>query len=361
MGSCDAIIVGGGASGLVAAGRAAQDGARVVLLEKGGSCARKLAIAGKGRCNLTNIAPIDDHVAAFGANGEFLRPALGRFGPAQTVEFFESIGVKTRVERGGRVFAVSEDSRLVAQTLLVWAKRSGLEVRTGARVSRIVVDGGRVEGVRFGPHLLEAPRVILATGGCSYPRTGSTGDGYALARSVGHTIVAPRPSLAPIECRPSLRSGSGSKKAELILAWKQTTVSRETGGVLFTGDGVEGPAGLRLSAHLARFLRTIDPDPTDARHVPGGLTISVKVARSAEVKTLQVARLGSFERAIVTCGGVALGEVDPETMESRLVRGLYMCGEVLDIDAVTGGFNLQAAFSTGSMAAQKGDQAWSPG
>lgn len=350
MDSCDVIVTGGGASGLMAAGTAARSGARVVLLEKGGACARKLAIAGKGRANLTNIAPIDDHVAAFGPNGEFLRPALSHFGPAQTVEFFESIGVKTRAERGGRVFALSEDARLVAQTLLAWARRSGVEIRTGARVSSIVVEEGKVEGVRFGPHALEAPRVILATGGCSYPTTGSTGDGYAIARGVGHTVFAPRPSLAPIECRPLPGPGWRSKNAEVVLEWKQTTVSRETGEVIVTPDGLEGPAALKLSAHLARYVRTVDPGPPDPRHVPDGLTISLKVSGSPRVKKMQVTRLGSFERAIVTCGGVALDEIDPETMESRQARGLHFCGEVIDIDAITGGYNLQASFSTGRLA-----------
>jgi predicted Rossmann fold flavoprotein len=350
MDSPDVIVIGGGASGLMAAGQAAKAGARTVVLEKGGACAKKLSISGKGRSNLTNIAPLEDHIAAFGSTAEFLLPALSQFGPRETIEFLESIGVKTQIERAGRVFAVSEDARLVAQGLLAWAKRSGAQVRTGARVSSIVVEHGRVEAVRFGPHTLRAKGVVLATGGCSYPRTGSTGDGHALARSLGHEVVPPRPSLAPIECSAAPAVGWRSKNAELVLEWKQTIVSRETGEVVFTPDGLEGPAGLRLSAHLARHLRAVDPEPSYARHVPPGFTISLKARRAPRVRRMDVVRLGSFERAIVTCGGVSTAEIDPETMESDLVKGLYFCGEVIDIDAVTGGFNLQAAFSTGWLA-----------
>jgi predicted Rossmann fold flavoprotein len=391
----------------MAAGRAAEAGADTLLLEKMSRPGRKLEISGAGRCNLTNVSPLADFIEHFGPNGRFLRQAFGRFFAPELVAFLAARGLPTVTERGGRVFPATGRAKDVVDALTRWVGERGVTVRTLSPVKRVILDGRRVVGVglpRGRVHNAEA--VVLAAGGASYPATGSTGDGYELARSVGHTVVPIRPALVPLET-------AGSAARELQgLGLKNVTVSVRVDGkkrtdafgeMLFTHFGVSGPTILTLSKTVVDALRlgekvavsidlkpALDDGELDARLLrdlkahgkrrfgtllkgllPRKLmplcAQSVGVARdkpchqvtAAERKRLRVwlkdFRLEvtghrPYEEAIITAGGVDTREVDPRTMASRLVDGLYLAGEVLDVDGDTGGYNLQSAFSTGWVA-----------
>jgi len=403
------IVVGAGVAGLMAAGQAAESGAGVLLLEKMNRPARKLCITGKGRCNLTNVALLADFIAHFGPNGRFLRQAFSRFFTPDLVAFFQELGVPTVTERGGRVFPASEEAQEVADALAGWVRGRGVTLRTQSPVERLIVEGRRVMGVQVSfekPGFYRADAVIVATGGASYPSTGSTGDGYRLAKAVGHTIVPIRPALVGLETAgdvaPRLQGLSlrnvtarllveGKKQAELF------------GEMLFTHFGVSGPIILSLSRQAVDALRqgqrvtlSIDLKPAlDERKLDGRLLrdldahgkrqfrtllkgllpqklIPVCLSQTAILPDKPAHQITSRERlrlrtwlkdfrlnvtghrplaeAIITAGGVDTREIDPRTMGSRLVEGLYFAGEVLDVDADTGGYNLQAAFSTGWLA-----------
>jgi predicted Rossmann fold flavoprotein len=407
------VVAGGGPAGLMAAGRAAENGASVLLLEKMPRPGMKLGLTGKGRCNLTNIAPLEDFLERFGPNGRFLRQAFHRFFSDDLIRFLESLGVRTVTERGGRVFPESQDAGDVVRALIRWAEAAGVEIRPGARVAGTVPAEGRAAGIRWtsadGRERTEAAgAVIVATGGLSYPGTGSTGDGYGFARSAGHAIEEPRPALVP------LVTAGGTAKRLQGLALKNVGFSiwiegrRADGGfgeMLFTHFGLSGPIVLTASLTAVDALRNkkrveagIDLKPAldkakldlrlqrDLREhgsmeaanwlkfllpqklIPVCLeACSIDPGRlgnqvTAEERKRLLAWLKDFRfrvtgtrpvsEAIVTAGGVNLGEIDPRTLESRLVRGLYFCGEVLDIQADTGGYNLQAAFSTGRLAGE---------
>jgi predicted Rossmann fold flavoprotein len=405
------IVVGAGAAGLMAAGQAAELGAETLLVEKMERPGRKLRITGKGRCNLTNVVELEEFIERFGANGVFLRQAFHQFFTPDLLAFFEELGVQTVTERGGRVFPASEHAQDVVDALVHWVRKQGVTLQTRSPVERLIVEGDRVAGVEVArnPVSLEKPgfyrgdAVIVATGGASYPATGSTGDGYRLAESVGHTIVPIRPALVPLETAGnaaqrlqdlSLRNAAvrlridGQQKADAF------------GEMLFTHFGVSGPmilylsklavdalrAGQKVELSIdlkpaldkktldARLLRDIDaqgkkhfqnllkallpskliPVCVDLTGIPAHrpahqITAEERTRLRKWLKDFRLEVTGHrpFEEAIVTAGGVALDEIDPRTMESRLVKGLYFAGEVLDIDANTGGFNLQAAFSTG--------------
>jgi predicted Rossmann fold flavoprotein len=402
------IVVGGGPAGLMAAGQAAGLGADAVLLEKGTSPGRKLRITGKGRCNLTNIASLPDFIAHFGKNGRFLRQAFDRFFSSDLVGFLREMGVDIVTERGGRVFPASEDAQAVNGALLRWVKLQGVSVKTNSPVKQLLVSHDGIHGVQIGDRELHANAVIIATGGASYPTTGSTGDGYRLAASVGHTIIPVRPALVPLETAgdvaPRLQ-GLSLRNVRVRVRIDGRKRHEAFGEMLFTHFGLSGPIILSLSGKIvdalllkkkvtlsidlkpalddqkldARLLRDLDaqgkkqfhsllkgllpnkliPVCCDLIGIPPDKTsnqISATERRRLRMwlKDFQFDISGHrpLKEAIVTAGGIQVREVNPRTMASLLVPGLYFAGEVLDINGDTGGYNLQAAFSTGWLAGQ---------
>ena len=403
----DVIVIGGGAAGLMAAGRAAQSGARTLLIEKMDRPGRKLHITGKGRCNLTNTAPLDDFIVHFGPGGRFLYSAFHQLFNADLIEFFHGIGVPTVTERGGRVFPASNDAGDVVMHLERWVAQNGVTLWTGARVQQLIVDAGTVRGVQLDDGRVHHARaVIVATGGASYPGTGSTGDGYRLAEAAGHNIVPLRPALVPLDTagdEAARLEGLSLRNVSVSLWIDGNQQAEEFGEMLFTRQGVSGPVILTLSKQAVDALRAgqrvrlsidlkhaLDEQQLDARLLRDldahgkrqfhtllkGLLprtlIPVCIDRTGIPADKPAHQITANERkrlrlwlkdfrlnvtghrplaaAIITAGGVNTDEVDPRTLESRLVRGLYFAGEVLDLDADTGGYNLQAAFSTGWLA-----------
>ena len=408
------VVVGGGAAGLMAAGQAAAAGAEALVLERMARLGTKLRITGKGRCNLTNMAAFDEflaHFAFLGSEGEsryFLRNAFARFFAPDLVAFFEGLGVETVVERGERVFPAINDAHHVAEALAGFASQRGARVRFQSRVEDLWCDGDRIRGVSLqGGERVSAGAVVVATGGASYPKTGSSGDGYRLAERVGQTIVPIRPALVPLVIdgpEPRAMMGLSLRNVEVRLLLDGAESARDFGEMLFTHYGVSGPIILTLSGPAVALLGrgrlemsinlkpALSPEKLDARllrdldqygkrayrNVLKGLLpqkmIDVIVARTGIPPDKPAHQITSEERgrlrgllhdfrltvtghrpldeAIVTAGGVDIREVDPRTMASRLVRGLYFAGEVLDVQADTGGYNLQAAFSTGYVAGQ---------
>lgn len=404
-GHTPAVVIGGGPAGLLAAARAASLGAPVLLLERTALLGTKLRLSGGGRCNLSNTAPIDAFLAHFGPS-LFLRNALARFSSQDLIAFLETLGVPLRVEADGRVFPASGSAHQVAEALIKHASEQGVRVRTGSRVTGLLHDRGRLQGVRLeGNETLPARAAILATGGASYPKTGSTGDGYRLAAAAGHTIVPIHPALTPLivqGAEPRALAGLSLTGIRARLLLDGTEIDASTGDLLFTHDGLSGPAILAVSgaatapsAHglvevSLNLWPSLSRDDLDARlahslarsgkrsartwlraWAPAKLAdlllrrAAVAPARpacelsSAERERLRrmlqdlrfiVAGHGSWDEAMLTAGGVDTREVDPRTMGSKLIAGLFFAGEVLDIQAGTGGFNLQAAFSTGWVA-----------
>jgi hypothetical protein len=402
------IVVGGGPAGLIAAGEAAASGARVLLLEKMARPGRKLGITGKGRCNITNIAELADFIHHFGKNGLFLHQAFDRFFTSELIAFFENRGLPLSTERGGRVFPTCGRAQEVLKVLQTWAVQNGVEVRCKTPVDSLLIADGRIRGVVAKGEQLEGDKVILATGGASYPRTGSTGDGYRLASQAGHTVVPIRPALVPLETDGALAkrmAGLSLKNVSARLFVDGKRQYNEQGELCFTPFGVNGPlvlsfSNLAVDSLLAgkKVVLAIDLKPAlseaqlDLRlqrdftgrsgeqvssvlrallpreMVPVCLEqVGIEPKRPAGtigneerkrllswVKNIRLTITGhrSFDEAIITAGGVDLREIDPRTMESRLVRGLHIVGELLDLHADTGGYNLQAAFSTGWMAGQ---------
>ncbi len=403
------IVVGAGPAGLMAAGQSAAQGAEAILLEKMDRPGVKLRITGQGRCNLTNVDTIPEAIKHFPAGGYFVRPALYSFSKDDLRAFFAERGVPTEVQRGGRVFPVSEDARDVVDALISWIREQGVTLRTQSAVEQLMVEEGRMTGVRVADgRVYRADAVIVATGGASYPATGSSGDGYRLARSVGHTILPIRPALVPLETAGDVASrleGLSLRNVSVSVWIGGSKTNEAFGEMLFTGFGVSGPIILTLSREVvdalregqrvalaidlkpaldhptldARILRDIDASPK--RHVqnmlkellPSSLVpVCCDLTRmpahkpahriTAEERKrlriwlkdfrLEVTNHRPLKEAIVTAGGVDTAQVDPHTMASRLIDGLYFAGEVLDVDADTGGYNLQAAFSTGWVAGQ---------
>jgi hypothetical protein len=400
------VVVGGGAAGLLAAGQAAIAGAATTLIEKKKQTGRKLAITGKGRCNLTNSAPLEQFMEAFGPNGRFLRQPFMQFFNTDLVAFIEELGVKIELERGGRFFPVENRAEDIAQALENWATESGVKIRTGTVIDDLVVKDERVVGIRVGRKQIDADAVIIATGGRSYPGTGSTGDGYRLAEKVGHTLIPTRPALVPIEtARDTAKNLQGLSLKNVIL--KMIVDGKDSdqalGEMLFTHFGLSGPIVLLQSGQIVDALRlrkevvlALDLKPAlsekklearllreftangnrrlqnilkellPAKLIPVCLSLLELPAdvKGNQVTTAERRRLRHWLKdfrfevtghrpiaeAIITAGGVSLKEIDPRSMESRLIGGLYFAGEVLDIDGPTGGYNLQAAFSTGWLA-----------
>ncbi|MDX9841644.1 MAG: NAD(P)/FAD-dependent oxidoreductase [Desulfobulbus sp.] len=400
------LVVGGGPAGLMAAGQAAAAGASVLVLEKMHRPGRKLCITGKGRCNLTNVAPLADFLGHFGPTGHFLRQAFHHFFTPELLAFFAELGLAVVTERGGRVFPASDKAPEVLAALDSWRRRLGVGLRTDAPVEQLLVADGRLVGVVCRGETLPCDAVVLAAGGSSYPLTGSTGDGCRLAAEVGHRIVAERPALVPLVVAGDLagRMAGLQLRNTLVRLFVDGRKRAEAFGVLACTDfGLSGPVILTLSGRVVDALRAggavaleldlkpaLDDHKLDsrllrdfaARHaepitsVLRGLlprelvTVALEqaelpperpagVVRAAERKRLRhwlkhfrliITGHRPLAEAIVTAGGVDTTEVDPRTMGSRLVDGLYFAGEVLDLQADTGGYNLQAAFSTGWLA-----------
>lgn len=403
----DLIVIGAGPAGLMAAGQAALCSRSTLLLEKMERPGCKLRITGKGRCNITNVIGREEFISHFGPNGVFLRQAFHRFFKDELITFFDSIGVSTVVERGGRVFPESGDAEALTEQLVMWAQRSGAVLRTHTAVQRILTTNSQVEGVetRRG-EIIHASCVILATGGASYSSTGSSGDGYHIAEEIGHSIQSLRPALVPIRTRDSkVRKLQGLSLRNVrvdILANGEKT-KEAFGEMMFTHFGLSGPVILTMSGTIVDLLNagkrveiSIDLKPAldekqlddrllrefdahgkthfqnilkellPSKMIPVCITdVGIPAHKPChQINQVERNRLRSWlkdlrfevsghlplEAAMITQGGVALDEVDPRSMESLLVKGLFFAGEVLDLAADTGGFNLQAAFSTGWLA-----------
>lgn len=407
MNNFDVIVVGAGAAGLMAAGAAAEGGSKTLILERNERPARKLMITGKGRCNVTNVSTmLNDLIEAVPVNGRFLYSAFSRFMPSDTIDFFENQGVPLKIERGNRVFPKSDKAVDVVDALNRHAQKSGAK-RVQARVLDLIFDEGRLSGVRSedGREFF-AKSVIIATGGASYPLTGSTGDGYALARQAGHKIREPEPSLVPLEikenyCRELQGLSLRNVAIRVLDLHTYSEKYKDFGEMLFTHFGVSGPIILSASSHMrdikegkylieldlkpalsfeqldARIQRDIAKNPNKAAiNALQGLLPKAMIPvvlglceipfdkkanqinreiRHSLVECLKEFRLSikgfrPIEEAIITSGGVLINEVSPKNMESKLCSGLFFAGEVLDVDAYTGGYNLQIAFSTGVLA-----------
>jgi len=432
MSTGQVVVIGAGASGMMAAGRAGELGAKVLLLEKTDGPGKKILISGKTRCNLSNSRELDDFIAMFGANGRFLYSAFHRFFRDDLLAWLARYGVATKTERGGRIFPASDDARDVVVAFRRYLADYGVQVRIGSRVTGIRVDGGHVSGVQTETEVYPATAVVLATGGASFPGTGSSGDGYRLAAGLGHTITELRPALVPLvvyEVEEARRMQGVSLRNVRLTSFRcradeipesllptadygrgitrqppSPVIESHLGEMMMTHFGIGGPITLQMSLAVVGALEqgpvsvAIDLKPGlseeqlrrrlqrdfDAygkrsyRHILKGLLpgkmmdplvamsgippdkLGHQISATEKERLLRLLKSLRFNvksplpltTAMVTAGGVSLKEVEPRTMASRLVAGLYFCGEVLDIDADTGGYNLQAAFSTGYIAGE---------
>lgn len=397
------VVIGGGAAGMMCAYQAAERGLSVLLVDPNRQLGRKVRITGKGRCNLTNNCDIKEFMRNIPGDGRFLFSALNRFSPTDTINFFESRGLPLKTERGNRVFPVSDNANDVAGTMARLCERSGVEAFRGT-VRKILTEDGCVTGVVTDAGTVECRAVAVCTGGLSYPLTGSAGAGYKFAKELGHTVTQPRPSLVPLESGDEYcgeMQGFALKNVTLSAFENGKLIYKELGEMLFTHFGVSGPLVLSASSHMrnmgkAEYRLEIDLKPAldekklDARllrdfekysnkefknalcDLAGHTMIPVLVRLSGIpedtkvniitkeqrmkllhlLKAFPVSVSGTrpVDEAIVTSGGVSTKEINPRTMESKLVSGLYFAGEVLDVDGYTGGFNLQIAWSTGYVA-----------
>jgi predicted Rossmann fold flavoprotein len=400
------LIIGGGASGLLAAGVAAGRGHTVTVLERNREVGRKLHISGKGRCNITNDTDIPGLLKNIPGNPNFLRTAFHRFTPEDAMAFFTDLGVPVKTERGGRVFPESDDADDVVRALTRFCTEAGARIATDITVKSLVVEEGQIAGVLAADgRRFEADAVILATGGASYPGTGSKGDGYRMAREVGHTTMPIRPSLVPIETEeawPKAAQGLSLRNVRLTaFSPEGKSLHTELGEMLFTHYGVSGPLVLTASRHVAErpgsplvidLKPGLDEAALDARVqrdfaaaqrkqfgnalgdllpktlIPviiglSGIPEATPVHQVTREQrrtlvhllkhlTVTVKRARPLAEAIITVGGVSTREIDSRTMQSKLVPGLYFTGEVIDVDGYTGGFNLQIAWSTGHLAGE---------
>ena len=410
----DAVIVGGGAAGLFAAVQASARGRRILLLEKNSRCGKKLLITGKGRCNVTNACTAEEALKNIPHNGRFLYSAMAAFPPEAAMAFFEQGGCPLKVERGNRVFPVSDRSADVLNVLERALQRGGVE-RRQTTVTGLSIADGAINGVLTSDGPVACSTVLLCTGGASYPLTGSTGDGYRFAREAGHTVVPANPSLVPlVESGETCRSlmGLSLRNVQLTVFENEKKIYTDFGEMLFTHFGLSGPLVLSASAHMRHFgsksyrveidlkpaldektldrrLLTdfdkhknsdfinalgellprkiipavIEKSGIDPREKVNTITKKQRASLLRVLKCFPVEISGKrpIAEAIVTTGGVSVREVSPKTMESKKCSGLYFAGEVLDVDAYTGGFNLQIAWSTGRLAglsaAQEEEQA----
>ena len=401
----DVVVIGGGAAGLMAAAFAAESGKKVAILEKNERTGRKILVTGKGRCNVTNNCPSDTLINNVRTNGKFLYSAFKAFDSADTMNYIESLGVPLKTERGNRVFPVSDKAMDIADALLKGARKNGVTIVKG-RAIEILKDENKVVGVKTEDNEIYCEKVILATGGLSYSGTGSTGDGYKIAEAVGHSISPLRPSLVPLcikegFCAKLMGLSLKNVKFSLYEEGKNKPVYSDMGEMLFTHFGVSGPLVLSASAHLKNidkksYYCVLDLKPAlsteqldkrlqrdfsdnsnkafknslDAllpqKIIPvivnmSGISADTKVNQISKEQRLNLALLfknirmtvtstRNIEEAIITSGGINVKEIDPATMQSKILEGLYFAGEIIDVDAYTGGFNLQIAFSTGYLA-----------
>lgn len=403
------VVIGGGAAGLMAAVIAGREGAKVTLLEKMNYVGKKMGITGKGRCNITNACDMSDFIKNTPGNGKFLYGAYERFTNEDLLQLLHDAGLETKVERGGRVFPASDSALDVRNTFMKLMKHYGVDVHLEEPVKKLLIDDGVVTGVVTDKETYHADAVVIATGGKSYPATGSTGDGYILAAQVGHKITDIRPSLVPIVTEESWVKdlmGLSLRNVELSVVAKNKVQAKMFGEMMFTHFGLTGPIVLSLSHTVGKLMRkknigtigldinlkpALSPETLDKRLqkdfdlyskkqlingmkdlLPSRLIPLIielagidpqkpinqiskeerqQIGYMLQHMPLTVKGLRPVEEAIVTAGGISLKEFNPKTMESKLVKGLYGAGEVLDIDAFTGGYNLQAAFSTGYVAA----------
>ena len=401
------LVIGAGPAGMMAAIRAAENGAAVTLLEKMKRPGRKMMITGKGRCNITNAADVPEIIRNIHGNGAFLNSSMRAFDNQDVMEFFRQQGVPVKVERGNRVFPVSDKAQDVVDAMVHRLHELDVRIELEMPVADILLQEGRVAGVRTksGAHY-KADAVILAVGGASYPGTGSTGDGYEMAKKLGHTVVPLRPSLVPLETEEEWVKdvqGLSLRNVRATLLAGGEKVQEMFGEMMFTHFGVTGPIILSMSRRAAKCLAegefvelelnlkpALTPEKLDARiqrdfeqHIRKSLKNGLldllphkliepvldcayldpekpvhqvtaeerhRLAETLQHLTLTIAKTRPLAEAIVTAGGVSVREIDPKTMESKLVPGLYFAGEVVDVDAYTGGYNLQAAFSMGNAA-----------
>ncbi len=395
------VVIGGGAAGLMAAWAAANEGAEVILLEKNSKCGKKIYITGKGRCNVTNDCGADEYLAHVVHGGKFLTGAVWSFPPRALMDHLERGGLRLKTERGNRVFPVSDKASDVTRCLENYCKNAGVDIRLDSEVTKLDILNSTMRGIITKNGEIFCDRVIVCTGGNSYPSTGSCGDGYRFAGEAGHTVVPPVPSLCGVNLKGGYfkpMQGLSLKNVGLKIYVGGRQVRELFGEMQFTHFGASGPLILTASALINRcepssvklvldFKPALDDEKLGARLLrdfdeyknkdisnclknmlpssavgpllercgigPAKKVNSVTRAERAALLTnlknfdILFSSLRGFEEAVVTSGGVSLKEVNPKTMESRLVKGLYFCGEVLDCDAFTGGFNLQIAFSTG--------------
>lgn len=399
------IVVGGGAAGLIAAATAGGRGLDVTIIEKNSRVGKKILITGKGRCNITNSADMETHIANVVHNKEFLYSAFYTYDNNTVMELFDRLGTKTKIERGGRVFPESDKSVDVVNALKKHIKNNDVKVMYDSVVRSVITNNGQVQGIELEDgNNISCDSVIVATGGKSYPLTGSTGDGYKIAKKLGHNIVTPKPALTPLETKEQWvkeLQGLSLKNTELRLYKGDKLVFEDFGEMLFTHYGITGPMALSASGHVVNIEKggyrvvldlkpALDEKTLDLRlqkdfekysrkifsnsldellpkkmipviiklsEIPPDKPVNQisKVERTKLVEllknlTMTPTSLRDFDEAIVTAGGVDVKEIDPSTMESKKVNGLYFAGEVMDLDAYTGGYNLQIAFSTGYLA-----------
>lgn len=401
------IVIGAGPSGMFAAGEASKLGADVTILEKKPLPGIKLRITGKGRCNLTNIAPIPQFIERFGKNGKFLRQAFHSFFSQDVARIFTEMGVDIQTERGGRVFPKDNDAPAIADALVKWTEKQGVTIRTNSPVSELLVDENKIVGVRANEKDYFADRVILTTGGASYPVTGSTGDGYNFAKLLGHSVIPIRPALVPLEVKGKIAERLNKLhlrniNARVFADGKKT--GEKFGELFFRSNTLAGPIILSLSRNIVDQLKnkikniifTIDLKPAlDNKKLDARLLREFQANPKTEIAIIlqkllpmqlieicleqtgiipemtgsqmtaidrkqlrlwlkdfkmEITGYRPFKEAIITNGGVNTKEINPKTMESKLVSGLYIAGELLDINGDTGGYNLQASFSTGWLA-----------
>jgi len=400
------VVIGAGPAGIMAAGKAAENGNQVILVEKNNRIGRKILISGKGRCNITNNTDIEGLIENTPGNGCFLYSAFYTFSNTDLIDFFNKYGLKTKVERGGRVFPVSDNAKDVVDTLNAFLKKKRVDLWLNSPVEKILTEDKKVTGIMLkSGKIISCDMVVLATGGASYPGTGSTGDGYKMAKELGHTIVPLKPSLVPLitkeEWVKDLQGLSLKNVSITLVGNKGKKIYSDFGEMLFTHFGVSGPIILSASRHILdydykgvkliidlkpalaeeklderiqrdflkfsrkQFKNSLDellpqkliPVIVRLSKIDSAKTVNqiTKEERRFLVKllknlTLTINGARPIEEAIVTSGGVSVDEINPSTMESKLIKGLFFAGEVIDLDAYTGGFNLTIAFSTGYLA-----------
>ena len=413
----DVIVIGGGPAGMMSAITAAKENNNVILLEKMNSCGRKLLITGKGRCNITSSLSMDNFIKNTPGNGKFLYSCFQNFTNEDIIQMLKNNGVKTKEERGNRIFPISDKSLDVLNAFEKEMEKNNVKVITKANVKKINIENGKVTGVTFEKDGLtkkfKADKIILATGGKSYSATGSTGEGYKIAEDLGHSIVRIRPSLVPLQtnernlkiCKQMQGLSLRNVKMKLIDSSKNKTIYEDFGELLFTHFGVSGPTILSSSAHLLRYKNVdellnngtikliidlkpaLDEEKLNLRILrdfekeknksfknslndllPKKMIDTVielseidenkkvnEITKKERMKLIQILKhfeitISGFrpiEEAIITSGGISTKEINPKTMESKIIQGLYFAGEIIDVDAYTGGFNLQIAYSTG--------------